>query len=86
MEAVLAKYELQDVGLRRVAKIIRNADLPHSERAVPEAAGVLAILTGIRDGSGTDEERLQRGSVICDALYAYCQQTHTSGEFETNKA
>ena len=59
-EAVLAKYELQDVGLQRMAKIIRSADLPYSEPAFPEAADVLAILTGIRDGSGTDEERLQR--------------------------
>ena len=37
------------------------------------APGVLAIFDGIRDGCETDEERLVRGSVVCDALYAYCR-------------
>jgi hypothetical protein len=36
--------------------------------------GVLAIFDGIRDGSSTDEERLERGFVVCDALYAYCRR------------
>jgi hypothetical protein len=79
-DAVLAKYELQDAGLRRMAEIIRSADLPHSEPAAPESPGVLAILTGIRDGSDTDEERLRRGSIVCDALYTYCQLTLGGGD------
>ena len=62
-----------------MAKIIRSADLPNSEPTAPEAPGVLAVLTGIRDGSDTDEVRLQRGSVVCEALYAYCQGTQTAG-------
>jgi hypothetical protein len=37
------------------------------------APGVLAIFDGIREGSGTDEERLLRGFVVCDALYAFCR-------------
>jgi hypothetical protein len=73
-EAVLAKYELDDAGLQRMGKIIRCADLPHSEPAEPEAPGVLAIMTGIRDACETDVERLERGSVVCDALYAYCRE------------
>jgi len=78
-EALLEKYELRDEGLQRMAKIIRSADLPYDEPTAPEALGVLAILTGIRDGSQTDEERLQRGFVVCDALYTYCQRTHDAG-------
>lgn len=73
-EVVLAKYELRDEGLQRMAKIIHSADLPHEESTVPEALGVLAILTGIRNGSATDQERLDRGLIVCDALYAYCQR------------
>lgn len=78
-DAVLAKYGLQDAGLHRMATIIRRADLPYSEPAVAEAPGVLAVLTGVRDGSDTDEQRLQRGSVVCDALYTYCQMTAGAG-------
>jgi hypothetical protein len=71
-DALIDKYELTDDGLRRMAAIIRAADLPHEDPAPAEAAGILAIFDGIRDGSATDEERLERGSVVCDALYTYC--------------
>lgn len=71
-ESLLEKYELRDQALRRMATIIRGADLPHEEAPPPESAGLLAIFDGIRDASATDEQRLERGSVVCDALYAYC--------------
>ncbi len=57
-----------------MARIIRAADLPQEEPAPAVAPGVQAIFDGIRDGSGSDEERLERGFVVCDALYAYCRQ------------
>jgi hypothetical protein len=73
LEALIDKYELRDEGLRRMARIIRAADLPQDEPTPAAAAGVLAIFDGIRDGSETDDERLERGFVVCDALYAYCR-------------
>jgi len=78
-EALLQQHELHDDGLQRMGRIIRSADLPYDEPSAPEALGVLAILTGIRDGYQTDEERLQRGFVVCDALYTYCQRTDDAG-------
>lgn len=74
LEALIDKYEITDEALRRMARIIRAADLPQSDPAPAIAAGVLAIFDGIRDGSSTDEERLERGFVVCDALYAYCSR------------
>ncbi len=73
LEALIDKYELSDAALSRMARIIRAADLPQEEPTPAVAAGVLAIFDGIRDGSETDEERLERGFVVCDALYAFCQ-------------
>jgi hypothetical protein len=73
LEALIDKYELRDQPLHRMARIIRAADLPLDEEPGPAiAAGVLAIFDGVRDGSDTDEQRLERGFVVCDALYAYC--------------
>lgn len=72
-ESLMAKYELRDPALRRMATIIRGADLPQDEGAPPESAGVLAVIDGIRDASSSDGERLERGRVVFDALYAYCQ-------------
>jgi hypothetical protein len=71
-ESLLEKYELRDPALRRMATIIRGADLPHEDATPPESAGLLAIFDGIRDASSTDAQRLERGSVVCEALYAYC--------------
>ena len=71
-ETLLEKYELRDPALGRMAAIIHGADLPHQEDAPVESAGVLAVFDGIRDAASSDEERLRLGSVICDAIYAYC--------------
>jgi hypothetical protein len=75
LEALIDKYELGDEALRRMARIVRAADLPHEEPTPAVAAGVLAIFDGIRDGSATDDERLARGFVVCDALYTYCRSS-----------
>jgi hypothetical protein len=71
-QRLLDKYELRDRALHRMGAIIRGADLPHEDGLPPEAAGVQAIFDGIRDTASTDEERLERGAAVCDALYAYC--------------
>ncbi len=58
-----------------MARIVRAADLPQDDPTPAVAPGVLAIFDGIRDGCGSDEERLARGFVVCDALCAHCWQT-----------
>jgi hypothetical protein len=75
LEALIDKYGLDDEPLRRMSRIIRAADLPHDEPGRAVAAGVLAIFDGVRDGSTTDQQRLERGFVVCEALYAYCQRS-----------
>ena len=73
LEALIAKYEVDDEPLRQMARIIRAADQPQDEPAPVVAAGVRAIFDGIREASSTDVERLERGFVVCDALYVYCR-------------
>lgn len=72
-ESLLEKYELRDPALHRMAAIIRGADLPYEEGSPVESPGVLAIFDGIRDRSANDQERIQSGLVVCDALYEYCR-------------
>jgi hypothetical protein len=74
-EVFLETYELDDPALQHMARVIHAADLPQDEPSNSLAPGVLAIFDGIRDGSTTDDERLRRGFVVCDALYEYCLQS-----------
>ncbi len=74
LEALIDKYELRDPALSALARIIRAADLPDQEPAPALAAGVQAVFDGIRDGSQTDEERLEKGTVVCEALYSFCRR------------
>jgi len=73
-EVLLDTHRLDDPALTRMSRIIHAADLPQDEPSTSLAPGVLAIFDGIRDGSETDEERLRRGFVVCDALYQYCAE------------
>jgi len=73
-EILLETYQLDDAALRHLARVIHAADLPQDEPSTPLAPGVLAIFDGIRDSDITDDERLQRGFVVCDALHQFCMQ------------
>ena len=74
-EVLLETYELDDPALHRMARVIHAADLPQDEPSNNLAPGVLAIFDGIRNGSTSDTERLDRGFVVCDALYEYCKRS-----------
>ena len=73
-EVLIERHALDDPALRRMATIVRGADLPHDEGAPAESAGLQARFDGIRDAEMSDDERLVRGTAICDALYAYCER------------
>jgi hypothetical protein len=71
-ETLLSVYELTEPGLRRMAAVIRGADLPHEDASPLESPGVAAIFDGLRDSDLSDEDRLERGFAICDSLFSYC--------------
>jgi hypothetical protein len=74
LDAIIEHYAIDDGALQRMAAIVRGADLPQEDVTPMESPGVLAVFNGIRDGSTTDDERLERGFVVCDALYEYCRR------------
>jgi len=70
-DAFIAKYELNDAALNRLALIVRAADCAAPQLA-KEAAGLLAISKGLSLNFSDDLEMLKHGMVIYDALYAWC--------------
>jgi hypothetical protein len=76
-EVLLATHGLTDPALAAVAAIVHAADT--GEEATPETAGVRAVFDGIRDGLGSDDERLAAGFGVCEALYAFCRRQAQGG-------
>jgi hypothetical protein len=68
--AFQAAYNLADPVLARIARIVDEADTVQEAAIEPAAAGLDLICRGIRRISRDDDEALQRGSLVYDALYA----------------
>ncbi|MEW6513110.1 MAG: chromate resistance protein ChrB domain-containing protein [Pseudomonadota bacterium] len=73
-DAFIAKYQIRDAALDKLALIVRAADCsaPHLAK---EAAGLLAISKGLSLNFADDHEMLRHGMVMYDALYAWCADT-----------
>ena len=72
-DAIIAKYDLSDPALLRLARIVRGADTPAKD-LTPESQGLEAIAEGFRLLYEDDHEQLAAESIVYDALYAFCQQ------------
>jgi hypothetical protein len=67
---MLDAYDQKDPVLRRIARIVDEADIVQEVAVEPTAPGLDAICRGIRLVSPDDAAALERGSMIYDALYA----------------
>ena len=72
-ESIIARYELTDAALARMAKVVHAADIAadlHSDEIAP---GLEAIATGFGVIHQDDQENLAAQFVVYDALYAWCR-------------
>ena len=72
-EAIIAKYDLKDPALLRMAKIIHAADVAADIDTDPVARGLDAIAVGFSLRFPSDEENLLHQFEVYDALYAWCR-------------
>ena len=72
-EAILEDYNLHDPVLKRLALIVRAADIKGQERVAPEGVGLRALAEGFAAMGLSDEERLARQFPVYDALYEYAR-------------
>jgi hypothetical protein len=63
-------YELDDPVLRRIARIVDEADLVQEAPVEPAAPGLDLLCRGLRQISPDDASALRHGLLIYDALYA----------------
>jgi hypothetical protein len=73
-EALVDDHCSSDPVLRRIALIVRSADLPEADGLTAEGAGLRAISRGFPLITRDDHETLERASFLYDALYASLRQ------------
>lgn len=69
-DVFIDRFAIGDAALLRLARIVRGADTARLDLE-PEAAGLLAASFGMSAMSASDEEMLDRGFHLYDALYAW---------------
>ena len=69
-EVVADLHRIDDPVVRQIARIIHGADITADADETLESAGLDLLFRGLRLVSATDDETLERGYVIMDALYA----------------
>jgi AraC-like DNA-binding protein len=66
------KYKIKDAAVETMAVIIRGADTDHHELSV-QAPGLWAISAGLAFNYSNDQELLEQGMVLYDALYSWAK-------------
>ena len=67
---MLREFGLKDALLHRIARIVDEADVVQEATVEPAAPGLDLICRGLRRVSADDQEALQKGAMLYDALYA----------------
>lgn len=60
-----------DPALRALSEIVHDLDIADGKFGRAEVAGVSALIAGICAATEDDEDRLARGSMALDGLYAH---------------
>ena len=69
-ETILQLHKLENKVLTAIARIIHGADILADSDETLESPGIDMVFRGLRLISESDEQTLERGFIIMDALYA----------------
>ncbi len=72
-DAVIARYNITDPAVHRLAELVRGADVAAWRGRFPESAGIAAIAYGFFLLNLPDQQVLDLECPLYDGLYRYCQ-------------
>lgn len=72
-ETIIARYQLTDLALARLARIVHAADIDSELHTDPLGPGLEALATGFGLLFPNDHENLAAQFRVYDALYAWCR-------------
>jgi hypothetical protein len=77
-DAILDDFTLHSEALDRLALVVRAADTDRHDLA-PQAAGLLALSVGLSRMFRDDQQQLEAGIALYDALYRWARDGHEEG-------
>jgi len=80
-DSFIKKYKLKDPALQTIAVIVRGADTDRHDLAL-QSSGLWAISAGLAYNFTNDEEILQKGILIYDALYSWAKHLQKEKHIE----
>ena len=78
-EVLVEEYELDDLALKLLARIVHGADVADDRGATPQSRGLLAVAEGFHLLELGDHRQLELSLPVYDALYAWCRHEVESG-------
>ena len=84
-DALIKEYKIRDVAVQTMAVIVRGADTDRHDLAF-QSSGLWAISAGLAHNFKDDQELLEKGMLLYDALYSWAKylqkESHTQQPFE----
>ena len=68
-ETLVHRFAISDPAVTSVSHVVHDLDLKETRYAMPEGAAIRRIVDGLRSAYADDQELLQRGMEVIDALY-----------------
>jgi hypothetical protein len=75
-ETIALIHRIDDPVIEAIAKIIHGADITADADETLESPGVDLLFRGLRLVSASDDEAIERGYLVMDALYAAVKQSY----------
>lgn len=70
-QTLLRRFSLRDRALTAIGEIVHDIDFKDDQFARPETAGIAAMIRAIAESTPHDLNRIERGSILFDDLYAF---------------
>lgn len=74
-ETLCARFGIDDDAAKRIAAIVHDLDLKDGRFGAPECAAVSTVITGLQLAHADDDELLEQGITLFDALYRGFEQS-----------
>lgn len=78
-EVIAALHDLTDPAIFQIGRIIHGADITADSDETLESPGIDLLFRGLRLSAASDQEAIERGCIVMDALYAALSAIDSAG-------